>query len=288
MNNNYENISLDHFRLKSLRRKERSKRLAFEKKLIKLYQEERAVSKQIWNLGFEELNPPIQRGWKRYFVLQEDTSRSKDVKFFQGILDKINTVQYSWKKDFKVKQRLRGKKIYVVREQELERLSESCVTRKKFTPEEMQYFEVARVPAGKPGEGRWLYTFQEPWRYRLKIEPNIIKWTKIKDFDLERRVNEIRQYLDRNHLRPRMFKIVRGRYQWRLRHHYEGELSKYEYHSLKNRSFADILHEHMPDDQSLIVRFKPSISRAYFFVAIVKKMLTELRIFSYTCYSPNF
>jgi hypothetical protein len=230
----------------------------------------------MWNLGYEELNPPIQRGWKRYFVLREDISRSKDANFFQAILDKINMVQYSWKKDFKVKRRCRGKKIYVVREQELERFSESCVKKKKLTPEEMHYFEVVRVPAGKRGEGLWLYTFQEPWRYRLKTETNIIRWTKIKDFDLERRANEIKQYVDRNHLRPKMFKIIHGRYQWRLRYHYEGELPKYEYHPFRNRSFADILHEYMPEDKSLIVKNKPSSLRVYFFVEIVKKEIKSL------------
>lgn len=95
MSTDYEDISLDHFRLKSLRRKVRLKHLEFDKKLIKLYHEERAISRQIWNLGYEELKPPVQRGWKRYFVLREDTIRSKDAKFFQSILDKINTVQYS-------------------------------------------------------------------------------------------------------------------------------------------------------------------------------------------------
>lgn len=279
---NYENesLSLEHFRLKSLRRKKRLQHLDLNKKLIKLYREERAISRRIWNLGYEEMNPPVQRGWKRYFVLRDDVSRSKDAKFFQGILDKINTVHYSWKKDFKIKRRHRGKKIYVVSGQELGRLGESCVKKKKLSPEEMQYFAVTRVPARKSGgEDLWLYTFQEPWRYQLKIEPNIIKWTRKKDFDLERRANEIKRYFDRNHLRPKMSKIVHGRYQWRLRYYYLGELPKYDYHPLKNRSFADILDEYIPDITSSVVRFKPSISGVYFFVAIVKKRLTELRIF---------
>jgi hypothetical protein len=264
MSNNDENISLDHFRVKSLRRKERLKRWQFDKTLIRLYREERAISKQIWNLGYEELNPPVQRGWKRYFVLSDDVSRSKDAKFFQGILGKINTVQYSWKKDFKMKRRHRGKKIYVVREQELARLGESCVKKKKFTPEEMEHLAVVRVPARKPGEGLWLYTFQEPWRYKLKIEPNIIKWARKKDFDLERKANEIKQYFDRNHLRPKMFKVVHGRYQWRLRYYYEGDLPKYEYHPFKNRSFSDILNEYMPENDSIVVKLNPRTPRVYF------------------------
>ena len=259
-----ESVDLMHLRLMSPRRKKRLKRQDFDKKLIRLYREERAISRRIWNLGYEELKPPVQRGWKRYFVLRDDVSRSEHARLFQGILDKINTVQYSWRRDFKVKHRQRGKKNYVVRTHELERLNESCLKRKKLTSEEMQYFHVQRLPACKPGGDRWLYTFREPWRFRLKIEPHMIKRKRIRDYDLEQRANEIRQYVDRNHLRPRMFRIVHGRHPWRLRYHCERELPKHKYHPLKNRSFADILNEHMPGYASPPQNPDLRISRVFF------------------------
>jgi hypothetical protein len=259
-------ISTDHFRLRSLRRKKRSQRQSFHKNLLRLYKEERSISRQIGSLGYEELDPPVQRGWKRYFVLREDVARSKDAKFFQGILDKMNTTEYSWKKDFKVMRKHRGKKIYVVRDQELEKLWPCSFKKKKFTEKEEKYFDLVMTNERVGKHFIWLYRFQEPWRFRLKVEPNMIKRAKIKNFDLERRANEISQYLGRNNLRPKMLKVVHGRYQWRLRYSYEGELPKYEYHPFRNRSFAEILDEYLPDQQKRTIKLNPRTPGVFHFL----------------------
>jgi hypothetical protein len=261
-----DEIPVEHFRLRSVRRRKRAKRTAFEKKLIRLYREERAMRKQMDSLGYERLDPPIQRGFKRSFVLRDDIARSDDAKFFQGILDKINTVHYSWKKDFKQMHRHRGRKIYLVREQELERFASFEMKKKKFSEEEKKYFGQVMVPKGKPGEALWLYTFCEPWRFRLKIEGNMMTRTRIKDFDLARRAREVDSYLERNHLRPKTFRIVRGNYQWRLRCDYNSDLPRYSWHPFKNRSFADILCEYMPERESQAVNFKPSQTEGFFYL----------------------
>ncbi len=86
-------------------------RKQFERKLIQLFFEQRNLSEQISNLGYEKLDPPVQRGWKRFFVLRKDIARSDDALFFQKLLDKINTIEYSSRKDFKVKRRRLEKKI---------------------------------------------------------------------------------------------------------------------------------------------------------------------------------
>ncbi len=95
-------------------------RKQFERKLIQLFFEQRNLSKQISNSGYEKLDPPVQRGWRRFFVLRKDVARSDDALFFQKLLDKINTIEYSSRKDFKVKRRRLGKKIYIESEQRLE------------------------------------------------------------------------------------------------------------------------------------------------------------------------
>lgn len=260
-----DELSLEQFRLRSKRRRERAKHTAFEKKLIRLHREEWAMRKAMDTLGYEKLDPPIQRGFKRFFVLRDDVARSDDAKFFQAILDKINTVQYSWKKDFKQMHRRGGSKVYVVRDQELQRLSHSCMKKKGFSEREKTYFIQVTVPKGKPGEMLWLYTFTEPWRFRLKVERNMMTRTRIKDFDLVQRAHEIANYLDRNFLRPKMYRIVLGRYQWRLRYDYGGELPRYSWDPFKNRSFADILDEYMPEKELHTVNFKPSNREGLFF-----------------------
>lgn len=87
--------------LPSERWKIRRIRTAHDKKLLRTEKEYNRVCRLIWNLGYEDLNPPIQRGYKRLFVLTEETRYSKRADFYQGIVDKINTVWYSPCKVFK-------------------------------------------------------------------------------------------------------------------------------------------------------------------------------------------
>jgi hypothetical protein len=248
-------------RIRSLRNKKRMQREDFDKSLIRIFKEQNDVSKKIGSLGYEDLVPPVQRGWKRYFVMRKDVARSDDAKFFQSILDKINTTEYSWKKDFKVKRRRFGRKIYVIREQQLKRLLPYDFEEKKFSEREKKYFDLMLVhePYGK--QLVWIYVFTEPWRFELKIQPNIITKTRIKDFNLERRASEIRNYLNRNFLQPRLQKIMRGNYKWRWK--YNGDFEKYK-SPFYNRSFADILNEYMPEPQPMQLTKNPRTRRVSF------------------------
>src|SRR4029078_1937661 len=88
------------YRLRTARQKKRMQYKDFDKQLIQLYQEERELYWQIRELGCVPLIPPFQRGWKRSFVLRDDVARSPQAKFFQNILDKINTRDWSYRKDF--------------------------------------------------------------------------------------------------------------------------------------------------------------------------------------------
>ena len=256
-----DRISLEQFRLRSARRREREARKDFDKKLIRLFREQRAISQQLWNLGYEELNPPVTRGWKRSFVLREDVAISKDAKFFQGILDKINTVEYSWKKDFKLKRRLRGKKIYVERPLKLKQPGPFCFMRNKLTDVELKHFDLVMSTNRIGNQFIWVHQFREPWRFVVKVEPNIIRHTKIKDYDLERRRDEIDRYLGRDMYR-KVNKLMHGnvKYRWR----YNGDLPKYKYHSFRNRSFAEILFEHWPQQNLNVLKEKPSESEGFF------------------------
>ena len=186
-------------------------RKQFEKKLIQLFFEHRNLSKQISNLGYEKLDPPVQRGWKRFFVLRKDVSQSDDALFFQKLLDKINTIQYSSKKEFKVKHRKFGKKIYEEREQNLQRLFPDSYAKKEFTDREKKYFYPTLEHDLYWKRLIWVYRFLEPWRFELKIEPNIIYRTKIKDFNLIKRLDEIYQYLEWNDLYPKQCRLMNGK-----------------------------------------------------------------------------
>lgn len=228
-------------RLRSKRRRKRARHRDFEKHLIGLARETKALKKQAASLGYEPLNSPYQRGWKCVFVLREDVARSKDAPFFEHLLEKINTTQFHWRKDFKVRKRRHGRKIYVDRNQKLKEFSPYDFDKMKFTDKEKTFFELVYVLQCK--QPLPVYIFTERWRYVLRVQPNMITKVRIIDHDLEARRKEIDSFLTRNHLYPRLFKIVNGRYKWRWKWLYEDE--KYP-SPLKNKSFAEVLHEHWP------------------------------------------
>jgi len=208
------------YRLRTARQRKRMARKGFEKKLISLHREERKLCRQTRELGWVELDPPVMRGWKRYFVLRHDTAKSKQADFFQGILDRINKTEYSSRKDFKQKKRERGKKIYIVREQELDHPYEWQLQKLNFTQNEMEYFE-ERLYWSKSSKIFYkIYVFKEPWRFVLQTRPNLITRTRIRDEVLENRLEEIDDYLERNFLRARQSKLTDGYYYGHHRYRY--------------------------------------------------------------------
>ena len=61
----------------------------------------------------------------------------------------------------------------------------------------------------------WKYVFREPWRFRLKVAPNIITKMKIKDGILESEIRRLENFMDQNDLRKRQERITRGYFKYR-------------------------------------------------------------------------
>ncbi|MBO9703415.1 MAG: hypothetical protein J7604_24615 [Sporocytophaga sp.] len=196
-----------YLRIQSARKKKRLQKEALEKKLIALHKEQNRLRVQIRNLGYEPLIPPVQKGWERTFVLRDDVRRSPRALFYIDLLKKINTVQYSDSKKFLVKRRKRGKKIYVNREQRLREFYEYEWKNSKFSESERFYFTES-VLIDRKGEPYKVYTFNEPWRYVLRIVPNMITMLQIKDAILEQRSDEIRNYLISNNLDCKLGRLL--------------------------------------------------------------------------------
>lgn len=186
------------YRLRTKRNKRRAQHSDFQKQLLALSKEKRALRKQKRNLGWEPLVPPVQKGWKRFFVLRDDVARSKAATFYEGILVKINTVDYSHRKDFKQKKRAFGKKKYVVSEQHLRKPCAHDFEKLAFTEAEKAQFHPEW--SCEKGSGKFIkrYVFNEPWRFVLRIRPNVIDKVRRQDPELDRRLHEIDAYLERN------------------------------------------------------------------------------------------
>jgi hypothetical protein len=226
------------YRLRTVRQKRRMQYEDFDKQLLKLDKEQTRLNKQKQTIVWEPLKPPVQRGWKRFFVLREDVAISKHAEFFENILNKINTYDWSHRKDFMVKYRRFGRKKYRVKKQSLLRPDEWTFKRLGFTDvEKLLFDEVWQMDSRKELVKR--YVFREPWRFVLRIRPNVIDKVRRRDSMVESRSQEIRNYMDRNCYRRRLLKLLYGGDRWDWR---GGERLR-EKNVLKNKPIHHILND---------------------------------------------
>lgn len=211
MNNNIVNNDTDLlcYRLRTERQRKRAAKKDFDRKLREVDREEDKLYDLEDKLGWVDLNPPVMRGWKRFYVLRVDVARSKDAPFFQALLDKINTVDYSSRKDFKVKYKSQGKKLHYLKDQRLKYLREARYPNVTFSDKELEFFEEREVLDWTGKKFNKAFVFTEPWRFVLQVKPNIITQTRVRDEVIESRLAEIDNYFDRNHLRVRL-KNIKG------------------------------------------------------------------------------
>jgi hypothetical protein len=215
-------------RIRSKRTRKRAAIKDQDKRLIGLYKEEKALSKQKYALPMIDLKPPVQKGWKRYFVVREDVRRSRDGVFYENLLQKINTWQYSDTKDFKKRVKRFGKKTYEVRKQTVEEILLYQLPKKKFTEREFACFDL-KTKLEKQGNKiveKAYYEFREPWRYVLRVRPNIIDKIKAIDVELEQKIAELRNIVYDNHKNNGRLHQLRGwsGYHWRSEEKYKNPL----------------------------------------------------------------
>ncbi|MBX3257265.1 MAG: hypothetical protein KF862_24240 [Chitinophagaceae bacterium] len=228
------------YRLRTARQKKRMQYEDLDKQLIQLNKKQRELSRKKWNLGWEPLVPPIQKGWKRFFVLRDDVAKGKQAEFFQNILDKINTCDWSHKRDFLVKRRKFGRKIYVVKPQKLLEPEGHHFKKLCFTEREQQLFHVEYKTEKWCKEPVKRYVFVEPWRFVLRTKPYMIEKVRVKDAELESQIQQLDNYIERRDLRKRMDKILHRRHRnswWKWKN-----VEKYnEANPYKNKSLCQVL-----------------------------------------------
>lgn len=225
------------YRLRTARERKRCRRDDFDKRLLALRRQIEALYDQRRKLGWEPLDPPVQKGWKRFFVLRDDVARSKQADLFQQILDKINTTDWSHRKDFLVKKRRFGKKKYVVKGQRLWEPDEYQFAKLGLSEKEQQFFysvyrteKYSRLPVK-------YFVFTEPWRFVLRTRPNMITKVRKRDSQLDAAIQKLRGYIVRNHLERRIEKLKSGSYKYRD----EFDRKPKDKYDFKNKSINQIL-----------------------------------------------
>ncbi|MFZ4931415.1 hypothetical protein [Chryseobacterium sp. Mn2064] len=216
-----ENNNLLLFLLRSVRSRKRTIKKDVIKQIIKRYRRSEELRNIKINIPWIPLENPYQRGFVRFFVVRDDVMRSKDGEFFDEVLKKINTYMYSESRQFlKKKKRKLGRRMYVEKDQKLKRISFTSWTDTKFvlTARERQYFlrEDEYCPIRKREDT--YYKFIEPWRFILRIRPNMITHYKPVDFELEKETAELEAYLGQYKVAGIIHKTIYGKsYAWQTK-----------------------------------------------------------------------
>lgn len=203
---------------RSARRRTRCKKMDFGKQMIRLDKLRDTLYRKRRSLGWEPVNPPVMRGWKRSFVLREDVARSPQSALYERILQRINTVQYSKTRDFTNKRRRKRKKEPPEREHHLLKAKRYEFQKWQLTRAEADLFVYKQRWSAK--DRRWIghFEFSEPWRYVLRIEKNMITQVRIRDEALEAEIDRLKQHIQMRNLQPAIDKARSKANRWRAFH----------------------------------------------------------------------
>ncbi len=202
------------YKLKTAKQKKKLAKKGIEKKLLQLDKERKNLRKAKDELPYIELQEPYQKGWERFFVLRDDVARSNTANFYTNILQKINTVKYCTRKDFKKRKRVKGKKIDVLKIQYTKAFDQSEFDKLNFTEKEAALFSWELIKQWNNKYVKML-VFNEPWRFVLKIAPHIITHAKMVDVKLESEIKEIENFIDRNNLQHKIGKAKSKSYNYK-------------------------------------------------------------------------
>jgi hypothetical protein len=242
MNNNIVNNETDLlcYRMRTARQRKRARLKDFEKRLRALDRERKDLWQKKCNLGWIELKPPVMRGWKRYFVLREDVARSKYADFFQGVLDKINTVDYSNRKDFRARKKRLRKWKYETKKQKLIEPGVWEFNKMNFSEKEKQFFEEKLILNYRRVWVK-IYVFTEPWRFVLKVRPNMVCRTRIRSEEMETELAYIYRYIESRHLEPKLYRLKGSSY--RSYHDWQRHAESKDDKKFRNTPLPKILDE---------------------------------------------
>jgi len=177
--------------------------------LLQLHRERRKIRQYQRGLGYVKIDPPVIKGWKRYFVLREDVARSRQALFYQHILDKINTVKYCNRKDFKQKPwYFRKTRKWELIEQAVLQPGYYEFRKLNLSEKEEALFEERLVKHKWRNEWVKLFVFREEWRFVFRVRQHVITEAKAIDADLESREKEIGDYLERTNKDTKLSRLL--------------------------------------------------------------------------------
>lgn len=238
-----EKDNLLYSRIRTLRSRKRIIKKDVEKQVRKKYKRHREVWKLRRNIPLIPLERPYQKGFVRFFVVRDDVKRSKDGDFFENLLKKINTEMYSDTRKFLKKKRKFGRRIYVEKEQKTANVLPWEWNNPKFglTERERQYFVKREYYAHNKRLIKEYYEFIEPWRFVLRVKPNIITHYKPLDEDLEREYNALDSHLNQHKVIGIIQKNIYGKPdKWKDKYKRKTNVRKYFHFRISAEELTEI------------------------------------------------
>ncbi len=211
-----------------------------EKRLRALHRELKTLQQRRWHPPVHELAEPIQRGWKRHFVLSADTHARPDAPILAAILEAINVVRYFWRRDFQPPRRaVRAGGQHFFTDQELRAIGLGEWPRHNYPDVWHEYFSLELVPEALVNQRdedlrrryRWVrpglwqrrrghvlaYRFRYPRLFVLRVEKRWLTHVSEIEPEIIERIAEIERWMDHHHGRP-IFGRLKGRSQGRRWH----------------------------------------------------------------------
>lgn len=237
-----------HGNISSRRWKIRRIRTARDKQLRQLNKEWYRLWNEICNLSYETLDTPVRCGYKRLFMLTEDSKHTPSPEFYQRILDKINDIRYSPTKEFESKRTSKNWRRRKRKRKEQKLMEpDGYYFHKilKFTEDEKRMFYEITYYDRQLKKNVIKYVFSEPWRFILRIRPHWITKIQRKDSLLEQQLDEINKITDRYKNKGRLTKMRGGNsYSWKKVSEQKENRDFYAYNSLQNKPLHLIMEEY--------------------------------------------
>jgi hypothetical protein len=180
-----------------------------------------------------KLDQPIQRGWRRAYVLTEQAATRPDRAMLEAILEVIGTVVVHHRRDF-LRRPGRQRK-FVEIEQPLGSIPVYEWERKDYPARWFHYFRRELViEPNRHWQLRWVFT--RPELFELKVERNWLWYFREVDPAIETRLSELDRWLESHEGWSRYGWLTgrRQRYRWReeptvkqknLRHEHAREIA---------------------------------------------------------------
>jgi hypothetical protein len=162
-------------------------------------------------IEYVELNPPLQTGWTRTYVVRSDIAKSSEGDRLKELLTYIHVTQFSRTRDFLEYHhhwwRTYNRKGNKTREMSME--FESISERKYLElPEYLKkyFYKYTRIPRwGSPYD---IYRCSVPlWKFTKKISPFYIKYLRRYNTKLESEYQRMRNHFETNNLWGRIWHI---------------------------------------------------------------------------------